>query len=205
MMETRDLAVSAGSACTSASVEPSHVLLGIGLTKEEAHESDPLRPRPLHDGGGGRLGRGRCRGRGRRRARGPRDGAGRRLESAAAVRRSPIPSARASPPRCALAAPRAAGGDVRVSVSVTTPDRKTVPGAGAVVWVVDPAAARAAAATARPSIASKKKRFDPHVTAVPEGARSSSRTSTGSSTTCSAFRRARGSISASTATAPRAR
>jgi cysteine desulfurase len=39
MMDTRDLAVSAGSACTSASVEPSHVLLGIGLTKEEAHES----------------------------------------------------------------------------------------------------------------------------------------------------------------------
>ena len=39
MMETRDLAVSAGSACTSASVEASHVLLGIGLTKEEAHES----------------------------------------------------------------------------------------------------------------------------------------------------------------------
>jgi cysteine desulfurase len=38
MMETRDLAVSAGSACTSASVEPSHVLLGIGLTKEAVHE-----------------------------------------------------------------------------------------------------------------------------------------------------------------------
>ena len=38
MMEVRDLAVSAGSACTSASVEPSHVLLGIGLAKEEAHE-----------------------------------------------------------------------------------------------------------------------------------------------------------------------
>ena len=38
MMETRDLAVSAGSACTSAEVTPSHVLLGIGLTKEEAHE-----------------------------------------------------------------------------------------------------------------------------------------------------------------------
>ncbi len=70
---------------------------------------------------------------------------------------------------CALSAAPAAGGDVRVSVSVMTPDRKTVPGAGAVVWVVDPAAARAAAATAKPSIASKKKRFDPHVAVVPEG------------------------------------
>jgi cysteine desulfurase len=39
MMEARDLAVSSGSACTSASVDASHVLLGIGLTKEQAHES----------------------------------------------------------------------------------------------------------------------------------------------------------------------
>jgi cysteine desulfurase len=38
MMEVRDLAMSAGSACTSAEVAPSHVLLGIGLAKEEAHE-----------------------------------------------------------------------------------------------------------------------------------------------------------------------
>ncbi len=38
LMDVRDLAFSAGSACTSASVEPSHVLLGIGLAKEEAHE-----------------------------------------------------------------------------------------------------------------------------------------------------------------------
>jgi plastocyanin len=54
-------------------------------------------------------------------------------------------------------------------VSVLTPERKTVPGAGAVVWVVDPAAARAAASGARARIASKSKRFDPHVAAVPVG------------------------------------
>jgi cysteine desulfurase len=39
MMDVRDVAVSSGSACTSAEVEPSHVLRGIGLSKEEAHES----------------------------------------------------------------------------------------------------------------------------------------------------------------------
>ena len=70
---------------------------------------------------------------------------------------------------CALIAAPAAGGDVRVTVSVLTPGKQTVPGAGAVVWVVDPAAARAAAASTRPRIASKKKRFDPHVAVVPEG------------------------------------
>jgi plastocyanin len=70
---------------------------------------------------------------------------------------------------CVLPARPAEGGDVRVTVSVLTPDKRTVPGAGAVVWVVDPAAARAAAPAARPKIASKGKRFDPHVAAVPAG------------------------------------
>ena len=85
------------------------------------------------------------------------------------MRRLPTLTAAGLAIACALIAPPAAGGDVRVTVSVLTPDRKTVPGAGAVVWVVDPAAAKQAAATARPKIASKKKRFDPHVAVVPEG------------------------------------
>jgi plastocyanin len=68
-----------------------------------------------------------------------------------------------------LAALGAAAGEIRVTVSVLNSEKKTVPGAGAVVWVVDPAAARAAAASARSQIASKSKRFDPHVAAVPAG------------------------------------
>ena len=36
MMDVREIAVSAGSACTSATPEPSHVLRGIGLSPEEA-------------------------------------------------------------------------------------------------------------------------------------------------------------------------
>lgn len=39
MMAVRDVAVSSGSACTSASLEPSHVLRGIGRTPEEAKGS----------------------------------------------------------------------------------------------------------------------------------------------------------------------
>jgi cysteine desulfurase len=39
MMDVRDVAVSAGSACTSAVPEPSHVLRGLGLSAEEAGAS----------------------------------------------------------------------------------------------------------------------------------------------------------------------
>ena len=36
---SKKLAISAGSACTTQTVEPSHVLLALGLTEEEAHSS----------------------------------------------------------------------------------------------------------------------------------------------------------------------
>ena len=39
MLGLRDVAVSSGSACASATVEPSYVLRGIGLTDEQAHRA----------------------------------------------------------------------------------------------------------------------------------------------------------------------
>jgi cysteine desulfurase len=39
MLGLRDLAVSSGSACASATVEPSYVLRGIGLSDEQAHRA----------------------------------------------------------------------------------------------------------------------------------------------------------------------
>jgi plastocyanin len=67
-----------------------------------------------------------------------------------------------------VALPAAAGG-VRATVTVLTAERTAVPGAGAVVWIADAAAARGVAAAARTRIASKDKRFEPHVAVVPVG------------------------------------
>lgn len=85
------------------------------------------------------------------------------------MRRQTLPSAAGLAIACALLARSADGGDIRLTVSVLTPEKQTVPGAGAVVWVVDPSAARAAASAAKPKIASRSKRFDPHVAVVPAG------------------------------------
>ena len=39
LLDSKGICASSGSACTSGSLDPSHVLLGIGLPHEEAHGS----------------------------------------------------------------------------------------------------------------------------------------------------------------------
>ncbi len=80
-LDQRELYAASGSSCSSGAIDPSHVLLAMGLGDTRARAVGPVQPRPLVD-----RGRSRCRARDRS-GRGPPARGGRCMRSQAQIRR----------------------------------------------------------------------------------------------------------------------